>query len=80
MAATTFLEAGYIQTMVQNQVYGLPSQVVFVQASASVEVGMTDGTTGFTLLTNANTVGAPTAAPFIRATTGTTTICVKRYQ
>jgi len=80
MAATTVLSPGVPVTITQNVVYGLPTMAVMVHSDSTVEVGMASGTTGFVLLTNANTVGANCAASYIRCTTGNAVIVVKRFQ
>lgn len=62
------LSYGETTPLNQNEVYGLPPGLCFVLSSVAIEHSA-DGTT-WTAFTGANTVGAQTAAKFIRCTTG----------
>ena len=75
MAVTQSIPIGMPVVMTQNVVYALPATQVMVQASAAVDVS-SDGTT-WSALTGANTVGANTAAAFIRCTTTNPTVTLK---
>jgi len=77
MAYITSLTPGQVHAITQNVVYALPSRRCMVHADAVVEVNTVSGTTGWDALTGANTVGAETAAAFIRCTTGNTNVSVK---
>jgi hypothetical protein len=71
--ATTKLTIGPIHSITQNTVYALPASKVMVHAGAAVEVSNVIDS-GFGALTGANTVGAETAAAFIRCPGGDTTV------
>ena len=76
MAYTQALQLGLSTTILQNIVYALPARACFVQSSAAVEVSNIIDT-GFVALTNANTVGAETAATWLRCTTGNCVVSCK---
>lgn len=76
MAYTQALQLGLPTAILQNIVYALPARACFVQCTAAVEVSNIIDS-GFSTLTNANTIGAETAATWIRCTTGNATITVK---
>jgi hypothetical protein len=61
--------------ILQNVVYALPAKLCTILSSAAID-GSTDGST-WSAITGANTVGASTAASFIRCTTGNTTVTCK---
>lgn len=72
---TFTIQAGVPVVVTQTTTFALPPQAVWLHAGAAVEVSL-DGT-NWAVLAN-STVGAQTSAPFVRCTTGTTTISVKR--
>jgi len=67
--------AGVPATLTQNVTFALPSQSMWLQASAAVETSL-DGST-WAVLAN-STTGAQTSAPFVRCTTANATVMVKR--
>lgn len=73
----TQLSIGYPQTMVQNEVYALPSTKVRVQSQLAVEHSVQSGS-GFIALTGSETIGAETGAAFLRCTTGACIVTLKR--
>jgi hypothetical protein len=74
------LNPGQITTIAQSTSYALPPVVVSICSTAAVEVAVVDttGTTGWSVLTGANTVGAQTSAAFVRCSGSATVIVVKR--
>ena len=72
---TQQLLAGVPFIVTQTTTFALPSQSVWLQSGAAVETSL-DGTNWATLANS--TTGAQTSAAFVRCTTGTTTILVKR--
>ena len=70
------LSSGGVYVMTTNTVYSLPPVVVRVQSNASIEASLLE-TTAFTTLAN-STTGTETGAMFVRCTTGTTSISIKR--
>ncbi len=77
MAVVTALNPGEAITISQTTSYALPSTVVWVCSTAAVEVSMV-ADTGFVALTSANTIGAATAALFVRCTGSATLIVAKK--
>jgi len=73
--STELILIGPTTTLTQNVVYALPARKVMVFSSLAVEHSY-DGTT-FDALTNAETLGAETAAAFIRCTGGAAVVTVK---
>lgn len=77
MAISTQLSIGYPQTLVQNQVYALPSSRVRVQSQLAVEHSVQESA-GFVALTGAETTGAETSAAYLRCTAGACIVTLKR--
>lgn len=70
------LNPGQPVTVAQTTAYALPPVVVSISSDTAVEVGMTSGTTGWTALTGANTVGAQTSMLYVRCTASTNAVVV----
>lgn len=77
--ATEEIQVGVVSTIIQNTVYALPASLTHLTATAAVETGLSSGTTGFTLQSTSTTTGLFVSAAFVRCTTGTTTICCKKF-
>lgn len=76
--ATELLPVGGTVAMTLNQVYACPARAHIIHSKAAVEVSDEVGGT-FTALTNANTVGAPNAAAFVKSTGAGNFITCKPY-
>lgn len=74
---TETLSAGRSHEIIQNTIYALPPSRNFIQSLAVVQLSVTTTTTDFAVVA-ASTTGVETAAIFVRCTTGTTTIAVKK--
>jgi hypothetical protein len=72
---TELLPVGPPTTLVQNQVYALPARLVHVSSVSAVEISVNG--VAWNALTNANTVGAPTSAAFLRCPGGATIVTCK---
>lgn len=70
------LNPGQPVTVAQTTAYALPPTVVWVASDTAVDVGMSTGTTGWTALTGANTVGAATSMLYVRCTASTNAVVV----
>jgi len=70
------IPVGVPTSIVQNQVYGLPNKLVFLQSTVAIE-GSLDATT-WTAITGANTTGVNSAARFIRCPTAAAIINCKK--
>ena len=73
---TELIQKGVATALVQDTIYALPANAVYVRSTAAVEVSLVVETTGFTVLAN-STTGTTTAAAFVRCTSGATTILCK---
>ena len=71
------LNFGPPYTIPQNEVYALPASRMFLKSDTAVEVSQAvEGV--FATLTGANTTGVETASNFVRCTTGTVIITIKK--
>lgn len=75
--ATELLPIGTPFTMVQNRIYATPARKHMIHAQAAVEISDTVAFAASDVLTNADTVGAENAAPFIRCTTANCIVTCK---
>lgn len=71
------LSPGPNYSLTQNQVYALPASTVFIIANEAVEFSMNVGS-GFAAVA-ASSTGFQSSWPYVRATTTTAKISVKRY-
>jgi len=69
------IQKGVATPILQNVVYVLPTEAVYIQSLAVVETSIDNST--FTAIT-ASTTGTITTAIFVRCTTGNTTLVCKR--
>ena len=74
---TKVVAVGYPCTLTQNVVFALIPKTCRLLSTAAIE-GSPDGTT-WIALTGANTIGADTAAAFVRCTTASPTIICTTY-
>ena len=73
---TELLSVGSTHTLTQNVVYALPSVALWIHSSAALEVSL-DNSNWAALASS--TTGIQVTAPFVRSTTGSAIVMIKRY-
>jgi len=73
--ATQQIQIGVLTTITQNTAYALPARKCFIMSLAAVEISPDAST--WVAATGSNTTGVAVAAPFVRCTTGNTSIVAK---